>query len=168
MPAAQILLYLAIAALVIWRVIIRQLRGNTPTTRGLMLLPGILIVLGILNCAAPLSKASAGELGLLGIDLVLLIVLGTARATTTRLTVRNGYAFQKGTTLTLILWLVTIAIRVGVTLVGDRLGVTGALTSASILLSLGLTVATQNAVVYLRIQRRGLRISPDRASLMRS
>jgi hypothetical protein len=168
MSATQILLYLAIAALVIWRVIVRQIRGNTPTLRSLTLIPLILVVAGIANCASLLPRASGGELGLLGVDLILLILLGSARATSTRLTERGGYAFQKGGVLTLILWLVTIAIRVGVAFAGARMGIAGPLTSASILLSMGLTIGTQNAVIYFRIQRRGFRIAPDRASLVRS
>ncbi|WP_027943152.1 hypothetical protein [Amycolatopsis taiwanensis] len=168
MPTTDILLYLAIAILVVWRVIIRQFRGSAPTVRGLTVIPGLLVIVGAVSCAPLLPKASGAELGLLATDLALLIAFGVARAASTRLTERNGYAFQKGTAATLVLWLATIAIRVGVALVGVQLGVAGPLTSASLLLSMGLTIGTQNAVVYLRAQRLGLRIAPDRATPVRS
>jgi hypothetical protein len=165
MSPSEILLYLAIAALVVWRVIIRQLRGSTLTARGLVVVPGILVIAGIVTCAPVVSQSSGGEIGLLVAEVVLLSALGVARAASTRLSAPNGYAVQKGTTLTLVLWLVTIALRVGVAVLGSQLGMTGPLTSKSILLSMGATIGVQNAVVYLRARRRGLTVATDRTAL---
>ncbi|HKS48662.1 MAG TPA: hypothetical protein VJT49_26860 [Amycolatopsis sp.] len=159
MSGNEILLYLAIAALVVWRVVIRQLRGSTLTVRGLALIPGILVVLGVANCVHALPGASGGELAFLGVDLVLLVAFGAARSASTSLTSRDGYAFQKGTTLTLFLWLATVATRVGLSMLGVRLNVAGALTSASLLLSIGLSIGTQNALIYARARRLGFRIA---------
>lgn len=165
MSATEILLYLAIAAVVVWRVIIRQWRGSAITVRGLVLIPGILVVIGVSNCLALLSKAPAGEIELLVADLVVLTALGVARAASTTVITRDGNAFQKGTALTLLLWLTTIVARIGVAVLGARLGVAGPLTSASVVLSMGLSIGVQNAVIYLRARHLGLPVAPDRRGL---
>ncbi|MFD2418774.1 hypothetical protein [Amycolatopsis pigmentata] len=165
MSVTEILLYLAIAAVVVWRVIIRQWRGSAITVRGLVLIPGILVVIGVSNCLAALSRASAGEIELLVADVVVLIGLGVARAASTTVTTRGGNAFQKGTVLTLLLWLTTIVVRIGVAVLGTRLGVAGPLTSASVVLSMGLSIGVQNAVIYLRARSLGLPVAADRRGL---
>ncbi|GAB3001667.1 DUF1453 family protein [Amycolatopsis acidiphila] len=167
MDPVEVLLYLVIAALVIWRVVFRQLRGSTITVRGLIIIPGILLVLGLENCARALPKATGGEIALLAVDLAVLLVLGVARAASAHLDVRDGYAFQKGTTLTLVLWLVTIAIRIGFGVAGARTGLAGPLTSSSVLLSMGLSIGVQNVLVYSRARRRELPIATSRSTVAR-
>ncbi|GAA5160199.1 MULTISPECIES: hypothetical protein [Amycolatopsis] len=164
MNISELLLYIVILVLVLWRVVYRQLRGSTITIRGLTLIPVILVVLGVANCARVLPQASGREIALLVADLAILLVLGVARAASTRLGLRNGYAFQKGTSLTLVLWLVTVAIRVGFAAAGASLGAAGALTSASVLLSVGLSIGVQNVLIYQRARRRELPIAVRRVA----
>jgi hypothetical protein len=146
-------------------VVFRQLRGSTITVRGLIIIPGVLLILGLENCVRALPRASGGEIALLAVDLVVLLVLGVARAASTHLGTRNGYAFQKGTTLTLVLWLVTIAVRIGFGVLGARTGLAGPLTSASVLLSMGLSIGVQNLLVYSRARRRELPIASSRSEI---
>jgi hypothetical protein len=61
----------------------------------------------------------------------------------------------------------TVAVRIGVVALGTALGVTGPLTSASIALSLGVSIAVQNATTYRRIQRRGLPLADRRPAVSR-
>lgn len=159
----SLIVYAAIAVLVVWRVVFRQLRGSTITVRGLALFPGILLVLGIYNIAQALPRAAGSGLGLLGADLAVLLILGVARGGSTHLGLRNGVAFQKGTTLTLVLWVVTIAVRIGFAVVGARLHTGGTLTSASILLSMGLSIGVQNVIIFTRARRGQLPIATSRA-----
>ena len=161
----EILLYIAIAVLVVWRVIIRQFRGSTLTVRGLVLMPGILVVLGAINCAKALPTASGKEIALLGVDLAVLIVFGVARAASMTISERAGHAFQKGGTLTLVLWFATIAVRIGFAAAGTWLGATGPLTSASLLLSMGLSIGVQNALVFTRARRLGIPVAADRSAV---
>lgn len=161
----EILLYIVIAALVVWRVVYRQLRGSVITVRGLVLFPGILLVLGVIDCARALPTASAGEIGLLAADLVILAALGVGRAASTTLSERNGYAFQKGTTVTLVLWLLTIAVRIGFSVAGTKMGLAGPFTASSILLALGLSIGVQNALVYGRARRRALPLPAARSAV---
>jgi len=163
--AATVLLYAALAGFVIWRVVGRQLRGFTLTVRGLTLVPMILIALGVFSSAQSLPKASVTEIVLVGVDLVLLGALGALRASTVAVGERNGYAFAKGSNATLILWLVTVGIRIGFLVLGTQLHAVSEFTSASIALSMGLTLAIQNAITYNKARQLGLRVANNRAEL---
>ncbi|GAA1965607.1 hypothetical protein [Amycolatopsis minnesotensis] len=163
--AADILLYLAIAVLVIWRVVFRQVRGYRLSARGLTLIPAILVVVGVVSSAKALPSASGTELALLGVDLAVLAALGVLRAASTTITAKDGYAFAQGTARTLVLWLVTIGVRIGFLVLGAHLGADGPLTSASLALTLGLSIGLQNALAYQRARRLGLRVATGRAAV---
>lgn len=150
------LVLILVGALVVLRVLGKQLTGSVVTARSLVLMPAILIVVGLVSASTALSIANPGEIVFFLIDAVIGVGLGLARGATTRLSLRDGSLFQKGTALTLVLWLATIAVRVGAGLLGNSLGVAGTLTAASALLLFGLTIAAQNGVVYLRAQQQRL------------
>ncbi|MEV6621655.1 hypothetical protein AB0M83_05465 [Amycolatopsis sp. NPDC051106] len=164
--AANVLLYAVIAAYVLYKVVYKQIRGTLLTRRTLVLMPLILVAVGAYLAAEALPGASPAELGLLGADLVVLAGLGVLRSTTTTLTERDGTTFQKGSAVTVGLWLLTIAVRVGLVALGTALGVAGPLTSASIALTLGVSIAVQNATTYSRIQRRGLPLADRPAAAL--
>lgn len=164
--AANVLLYVAIAAYVFYRVVYKQVRGTLLDRRTLTVMPLILVVVGAYLAAKALPGASAAELGLLAADLVVLAGLGVLRSTTTTLTERDGTTFQKGSAVTIGLWVLTIAVRVGLVALGTALGVAGPLTSASIALTLGVSIAVQNATTYVRIQQRGLPLADRRPAAL--
>jgi hypothetical protein len=163
--ATDILLYGAIAVLVFYKVIYSQLKGTMLSVKGLVATPLILLALGAYFTVQVLPQASTGEIVMLLADLGILLALGAARNATTKLSSVNGYAFQKGNALTLVLWLVTMGVRVGFLLLGDAIGVTGPLTSASICLTIGASIGMQNLLTYTRVQRSGLRLATDRRQL---
>ncbi|WP_370969374.1 hypothetical protein [Amycolatopsis sp. cg9] len=165
--AANLLLYAAIALLVLYRVVYRQVRGTLLDRKSLVTLPLVLTAVGAYLTLKALPGASAGEFGLLAADLVVLAGLGVLRSTTTTLTERAGTTFQKGSAVTIGLWALTVAVRVGLVALGTALGVAGPLTSASIALTLGVSIAVQNATTYLRVQRRGLPLADRRPALSR-
>jgi hypothetical protein len=152
----MLVLYIVIAVLVLVRVISRQITGSRLTVGNLVFLPGILVVLGIAEALPVLNAASGTEVLLLGADLLVLILLGAARAASTTITSRDGFAFQHGTALTTVLWVATIAVRAGFLLLATDLGAAGPLTS--IMLTLGLSLGVQNAFVYTRARRLGFTI----------
>jgi hypothetical protein len=61
----------------------------------------------------------------------------------------------------------TVAVRVGLVALGTALGVAGPLTSASIALTLGVSIAVQNVTTYHRIQRLGLPLAGRNPALSR-
>ena len=164
--AATVLLYVAIAAYVFYRVVYKQVRGTLLDRRTLTVMPLILVAVGGYLAAKALPGAPAAELGLLAVDLVVLAGLGVLRSTTTTLTERDGTTFQKGSAITIGLWALTIGVRVGLAALGTALGVAGPLTSASIALTLGVSIAVQNATTYRRVQRRGLPLADRRPAAL--
>ncbi|MFB9683953.1 hypothetical protein [Amycolatopsis plumensis] len=163
----EVLLYAAIAGLVLYRVVYQQVRGTLLSLRTLVVMPLLLTVLGGYLALKALPGASAAELGVLAADLLVLAGLGVLRSTTTTLTERDGTTFQKGSAITIGLWVLTVAVRIGVAALGTALGVDGSLTSASIALTLGVSIAVQNATTYRRIRRRGLPLADRRPAVSR-
>jgi hypothetical protein len=153
---ATALLYVAVAGLVLYKVVYKQVRGTLLNRRTLVTMPLILIAVGGYLTLQALPGTSAAELGFLGVDLVVLAGLGVLRSTTTMLTAREGTTFQKGSAVTLGLWVLTIGVRIGLVALATVLGVAGPLTTASIALTLGISIAVQNATTYRRVQLAGL------------
>ncbi|SFW57793.1 hypothetical protein [Amycolatopsis australiensis] len=160
--AANVLLYVVIAAYVVYKVVYKQVRGTLLDRRTLLVLPLILVAAGGYLTAKAVPGASPAEFGLLAVDLVVLAGLGYLRSSTTSLTERDGTTFQKGSAVTVGLWVLTIAARLGLVALGTALGITGPLTSASITLTIGVSIAVQNATTYYRVQRRGLPLADGR------
>lgn len=165
--AANIALYLAIAALVFYKVIYTQMRGTLLNRKSLVTLPLILTVLGAVQAVQALPGASAGEFALFAADIVALAGIGVLRSTSTTLSERDGTTFQKGSMLTVGLWVLTVAVRVGFIAAGTALGVAGPLTTGSIMLTVGVSIGVQNAVTYLRIQQRRLPLADRRLAVAR-
>ncbi|WP_328447499.1 hypothetical protein [Amycolatopsis sp. NBC_00438] len=153
---ATVLLYVAVAGLVLYPVVYKQLRGTLLDRKSLVTLPLVLVAVGGYLTIGALPGSSAAELAFLGVDLVVLAGLGVLRSTTTTLTARGGTTFQKGSAVTLGLWVLTIAVRIGLVTLATALGVAGPLTSASIALTLGVSIAVQNATTYRRVRLAGL------------
>ena len=164
---SSVLLYAAIAVLVLYKVVYQQVRGTLLNRRTLVTMPLLLTAVGGYLTLKALPGASAAELGLLAADVLLLAGLGVLRSTTTTLTERDGTTFQKGSAGTIGLWVLTVAVRIGVVALGTALGITGPLTSASIALTLGVSIAVQNATTFRRIQRRGLPLAGQRPVVSR-
>ncbi|WP_137813442.1 hypothetical protein [Gandjariella thermophila] len=156
MSALQAVVSVAIAALVLVRVIGRQVTGSPVTARSLVLMPAVLLVIGVAGMGNVLGSASTGALLLFGADVALLVLVGLGRGASVALGERNGTLYQRGTRLTLLLWLLTIALRVGFAFAGHLLGVDDRLAGASIALSMGLTIGAQNVAIWWRGQRLGV------------
>lgn len=161
--SVNLLLGILIGALVVVRVIGRQVRGSMVTQKSLVVMPLILVAVGLLTARDAFSTATPGELAFFVFDVVVLVLIGLARGASTQLSRREGGLYQKGTGLTIALWLLTIAIRVGAGLLGSAMGLNGSLTSTALLLTFGLTIAAQNVAVYLRAQRLNIPLAAERA-----
>ena len=148
---------------VLVRVVGRQITGSLVTQRQLMLMPAILLVLGVLSLSSALDGASAGELAFLGLDCVVLIGLGLARGASIRLERREEGLFQKGTAATLGLWVLTIALRVGAAFGSAAIWPDSKLGLAALALTIGLTIAAQNAMIYRRALNLRIPFAVDRA-----
>jgi hypothetical protein len=163
MSLTTTLIIAAVAVLIVLRVITKQTQGSPVTIRSLLGFPVVLLVTGVASASDLLAMASGRDLLLLVVDALILLVLGAARGSTVTVSEKDGVAFQKGTKWTLVLWLATVAARVGVLIADHALGMDSALTNASFAVTLGVTLAAQNAVIFERTRRLGLTMAISRA-----
>ena len=148
---------------VLVRVVGRQITGSLVTQRQLLLMPVILLGIGVLSLSSALGGASTGELAFLGLDCVILVGLGLARGASIRLERRTEGLYQKGTGATLGLWLLTIALRVGAAFGSAAIWPDGKLSHATLALTIGLTIAAQNVMIYRRALNLPIPFAVERA-----
>lgn len=161
--SAQLVVGILVGLWVLLRVIGRQITGSLVSQRQLMLMPAILLVLGVLSLSSTIDGASTGELAFLALDCVVLIGLGLARGVSIRLERRAEGLFQKGTGATLAIWLLTIALRVGAAFGSAAIWPDGTLNRAALALTIGLTIAAQNAMIYRRAFNLSIPFAVERA-----
>ncbi|MGZ0147897.1 hypothetical protein ACXJJ3_12575 [Kribbella sp. WER1] len=157
------ILGILIGVLVLVRVIGRQVTGSLVTPKGLALMPAILLGVGLLSLSSVAHLATAGELAFLALECVVLLGLGFARGATIRLSTTDRGLFQKGTAATLVLWLVTIGLRIGTTIAAAALWPHSPVGQATIALTIGLTIGAQNAMVYRRALAMNAPLAAQRA-----
>src|SRR5436309_9373658 len=110
-----------IAALLVVFIIYQQLRTRPINPRQLIALPVVLAVLGLFNLQQhPLTAAGASALVA---SVVTAVLFGLARGMTTQTWWANGVLMRKGTTVTLLLWIAGIALRLVIGVVARRGGV---------------------------------------------
>ncbi len=152
----DVLSYLVPAALVVW-VIARQFAGRYVAARRSLALPLVLFVVGLGQAGhvawTPLAVITVGG------DVALTVVLGVVRGYATRLTLRDGYLYQRGGWLSVGLWVATIAVRVGVALPFVHTSAGPAL-AATLTVSFGASLAAQYLVWGARVAADGRPIRP--------
>jgi hypothetical protein len=141
----------------------RQYQGRFVSARSNLLVPAILLVVGLYEAASAHIAWSTGTLALVGGTMVLTAVLGVVRGWAIRLSVVEGYLYQRGGALSLGLWAVSIGVRVLVEVLAGGTAVAPAM-QATLMLSLGVSLAAQAAVLMTRVAADGrpLRPSGDR------
>lgn len=149
---------MVIAVAVVALVVVRQVRPRPVSGRGLLILPVILIVIGITEVtrAVPKGQGMTGaESSWLAADLAVGLVFGVIRGFTIRLYEQAGELWRRGTKLTVALWLVTFALRIVISVVGGHHGA-GKVLDDGVLLTLGVTLGAQYAIVMWRGVRTGI------------
>lgn len=152
-----------VGLLVLVRVIGRQVTGSLVTQKSLFLMPVILLGIGLLSLSSAVHGASTGELAFLALDCVVLVGFGVARGATVRLSQTEQGLFQKGTAATLVLWLLTIALRVGTAFASAALWPHTTFGSSTIALTIGVTLAAQSAMIYRRSLAMNVPLAAQRA-----
>jgi hypothetical protein len=135
--------------LLIW-IISRQVGERTWTTRRLVIMPLLFLVVAVLNGRTLGHDLSTGlAIGLFAAGLVLAVLLGLARAAS--MAVRPGSnttVITRGNMWTMALWLLSIAVRVGLAFGAASLGAPEGIAEA--MLFAAITIGTQNLVVARR------------------
>ena len=138
------------AALVVF-IIYRQLMRRPVEGRQLVVLPLVLAVLGLYNLNRQPPATSAAITALVA-SLAIAVVLGLARGRSMRVWRDVGSVLRQGAPLTAALWIVAIALRAGIGAIAHRSGVAQSVTFGELPLFLGVTLAAQNLVIWLRAQ----------------
>jgi hypothetical protein len=108
---------------------------------------------------------TAGDIGFLLICAVLGVASGAARGLTVHLYPRDGHLWMRYRWLTALVWVASIALRVGLVVGGHLAGVT--LSSGStILLTLGVSLVAEVAVVGARAARTGVPIAARQRAVL--
>jgi hypothetical protein len=152
--------YAVMALVVVW-VLSRQLRGRfvTARTTRIGVLSLVLVVYGLSQVWSAHLQWDAATAGLVAAELAVSAGFGAARGAAVRLTERDGYLYQQGGWLLVLLWLVTLGFRIGLTpLVGAA---HAAATNATVMISLAVTLVAQYAVLQARVRADGRPVLPD-------
>ena len=150
MTATNLLIGVLVLGLVIWRQLIpRRVRSNVRIVL-------VLAVIGLIQTGQYLQGRHLDATLIAEIlgSLVLAALFGLARASTVKLFVRDGQWWSRGSWVTAILWVVSVAAHLGFDyLVGDHGSGSTSFGNATILLYLAVTFAVQRMVVIARSQR---------------
>jgi hypothetical protein len=151
-----------IAVLIVAYLIARQLVTRPVRERSAARLVLILGVIGIIEMVQSVKghKLGAETITLVAAGIVMGALLGLARAVTVRVWRDTaGLAWRRGTVLTAMLWVVSLAAHLGIDVVVDHSTTAKGLASASILLYLGVTLGVQREVIRLRAAQLPVSIS---------
>ncbi|MDX3107884.1 hypothetical protein ACIBO5_31770 [Nonomuraea angiospora] len=130
-------------------VVYRQMQSRPTAKRGILYTATAMIVVGIASGGAIDPRHLAFSLCLVLVEAVIAVALGVWRATTVRVWLDDsGVSWSRATAWTMLVWLASIAIRVGLYFAGGALGLE--LSTGGILLFVGLTIGAQAYVVARR------------------
>jgi hypothetical protein len=148
-----------IVVLALGWVISRNLRGRFVATDKPYRLPLILIVLGVIEFGRAHPAITPVAVLVIGADLLLTAALGAARGYSIELSVRGCYLYQRGGVPTLLLWALSIAVRVGLEFAARGIGA-GQAASATVVLTFGISLAVQALVLQFRVREDGRPVQP--------
>jgi hypothetical protein len=161
--SAHVVLAVLVAAFVLVRVVGRQLTGSIVTQRSLFVMPGVLLTLGLFSLSSVLDIATPAQIAFFVLDCLVLIGLGLARGASLRLTATPQGLWQKGTSATLVLWLLTIGIRLAGAFASAAIWPHNPVSQASLVFTIGVTIAAQSATIYRRAQNLRIPMATQRA-----
>lgn len=165
----NMLIYAALAALIVGRFLFRELRERTVRLRTIWIRPGILLTLTALLIAAAVAMPHVNA-GVLAVAVVVGAALGVVtgtlvvRSTTFAPANERGAVRVKGSIVTVAVWLVAIALRLAARYVFTG---TGAGPAEQFELNAGLLalIAAAFVVVALAFHRAIDRLAPEASAL---
>jgi FtsH-binding integral membrane protein len=143
-----------VAALLVW-IVSRQFAGRfVRSPRAMLVLPIVLAVVGLQQMLTSATALAGVAEVLVAVELVVAALFGAARGALTRLSLRDGFLFERGGWPVMGLWVLMVAARVAMILPFQHTAVAPALTS-SITLSLAATLGAQSLVLFARVRADG-------------
>ncbi|MET7329953.1 hypothetical protein [Nonomuraea sp. NPDC005650] len=130
-------------------VVYRQMQTRPTERRGILYTAAAMIVIGIASGGVVDSRHLVLSLCLALVEAVIAVALGVWRATTVRVWLDDsGVSWSRATGWTMLVWLVSVAVRVGLYFAGAALGLE--LSTSGVLLFVGLTIGAQSYVAARR------------------
>jgi hypothetical protein len=148
-----ILLVVAAVAYVLWS----RMKGRPLKVRRMLVLPAVLAVLGIADLtgsAAP--HLTPKDIAFLVVSAALSAVLGAARGATIELYPQQGELWQRYRRATVGLWIALIAIKLILMVIASAAGASAGGGTSTLLLTLGISLLAEAAVVGPRALSTGL------------
>ncbi|WP_238017168.1 hypothetical protein KZZ52_19895 [Dactylosporangium sp. AC04546] len=130
--------------------LVRRFTGEPIDARRLVLLPLGLTVWGAVELGRHASGVHLLDAVILGAGALAGLAGGAARGLTVRVFIRSGHPWYRYTPLTMVVWLVLIAVRLGESAAAHALGADRSAQSAGLLLLIGLSLLGEAAVVGVK------------------
>lgn len=141
-------------------VLVSRVRGRELLTRRLFVGPLIILLLGAASVIPQLSASKSAPVHLhgidylvLGTDLALSVVIGSIRGFTVLIYPKDGTTWYRYGPVTVLLWFLSIALRIALGIIGAHHGAQPLATSGVVLFMFGLTLLIQNGIVAARAAR---------------
>jgi hypothetical protein len=147
-------LQVVVGIVVLGWILYNQLRVRQFTARRLRL-AGILGVIGLVEIVSAVAAHPVSVVGwtLLVTGLVVGAALGLLRAATVKLWVRDGAVYTQGHALTATLWIVGIAVHVGLDVLAQAIAPSAdAVNTSSVLLFIAVSLGVQGLMTMRRAQ----------------
>jgi hypothetical protein len=151
---ASELVNLLIGALILCWILYRQLQAR-PAKADLRL-PLILGIVGIIELTGFLRQAGHHPgfvVAALAGSFILAVVFAAVRAATVHVWVDNGQPWRKGTALTAVLWILSLAVHLGYDYLVDGRGALAGLGAASLVMYCAITYTIQRLLIQARARR---------------
>lgn len=147
------LLTVALVVVGIGYLLVRRMLGRLVTVKSLLLLPAILTVVGAnqLTGAGPFTPVTVA---FVAAGIAVSVLLGVVRGATVHLEQRGAELWMRYRPVTVALWVLNLAAK-GAMVVLERMVVPdSAAASQAVMVSLGVGILAESAVVLVRAQRR--------------
>ena len=160
---SPITILLAVAAVgwMLWS----RMKGQPLQARRLLVLPVVLVVLGITDLTGSSAPhLTPKDITFLVIGAGISAVLGAARGATIELYPRQGELWQRYRPVTIGLWIALIATKVVLMVIASAAGASAGGGTSSLLLSLGVSLLAEAAIVGPRALSTGVPFAANRDS----
>jgi hypothetical protein len=145
MTVTTIAIYVALVGLLL----ARRVRGQALTTpKKLFVLPAIVAFVGLQDLTH--AKMNHADVAVVVIGSGLSLGLGALRGQLDKVSVRDGMPWVRWGAASLVVFAAAVVSRLGLDAVGIAAGGTARALSSSLILSLGLTLLGESAVLWLR------------------
>jgi hypothetical protein len=137
---------------VVLYVLMRRLLGQPAEGKRLLLLPGILILVGLLQTAK--TEMSPLTVTFLIVTALASTGVGALRGATVRVYPQDGIAYLRYTWPTITLWAASVGIQIGAHIFSSGIDAkSGAVSQSTLLITLGLGLLAEGFVVFYKARR---------------